>query len=191
MFVQQSSDVYRQGDILDKVYYIPVTFLKRKEGQISLPQSQTIRHEYLVLLSNCCDLQWYTDNYGNLVPRRRHILIVPLSLRLPYSRDSKEYNMLIQNGRNRPENDPIQFFYYQANPVIGVESVVDFSAMMAIRSAALGDIGTKKLLELDVEHRHLLRTRLHQYFSRIPDEEWDEVNRLFPSDLREASGMTQ
>ena len=183
MFIQQPSDVFRQGDILDKIYYMPVTFLQHKNGQIPLPQSQIIRHEYLVLLSNCCDLQWHTDDQGNLVPRRRYILIAPLSLKIPYPKYSEEYNMLIQNGRNRPENDPIQFFYYQENPLIGAESVVDFSAMMAIRSAVLRDIGTNKLLELDVERRHLLRTRLHQYFSRIPEEEWEEVQRLFPEDF--------
>ncbi len=66
--------------------------------------------------------------------------------------------MLIQNGRNRPENGPIQFFYYQLNPVIGTESVVDFSLMMAIRSAALRDIGTRKLVELYLDHRHLNST---------------------------------
>jgi hypothetical protein len=180
MFSKNPSNVFHQGDILDKVYYMPVTFLKYKAGQIPLPQSQSIRHAYLVLLSNCCDLQWYTDDQGNLVPRRRYILIAPLSLTLPYTKPSEEYNMLIENGRNQPENDPVQFFYYKKNTVIGDESVVDFSAMMSIRSAALRDIGINdKLLELDVEHRHLLRTRLHQYFSRVPEEEWEEVTKLF------------
>lgn len=183
MFVSTLSQTLRQGDILDKVFFVPPSFHQLRDGQISLQHTFSLRQAYLVIISNCCDLQWYEDKQGNLHPKRPYVLVAPLSLSIPFSKDSDEYEKLVHNGENRPDNDPIQYFYFQHNPVIGAESVVDFSTVMPIRSATLRDITSPKLLELQVKHRHLFRTRLHEYFSRIPEEEWEEIRALFPSDF--------
>lgn len=173
----------RQGDILEKAYFIAPSFYQLTDGQISLPQSYNIRHAHLVTLSQCCDLQWYEGPNGYSRPRRPYVLLAPLSLKIPFSKDTEEYQKLVENGENRPENDPIQYFYFADNPTIGGESVIDFSTMMPIKSSTLKNLEIKKLLELDVKHRHLLRTRLHEYFSRIPDEDWEEVKELFSEDF--------
>ena len=102
---------------------------------------------------------------------------------MPFEKGTVEYTDLVENGKNRPENDPIQYFYYENTTVMGAESVIDFSTIMPMRSSVLRNIASQKLLELDVEHRHLFRTRLREYFSRIPDEDWDSVKKLFPQDL--------
>ena len=121
---------------------------------------------------------------GYFQPRRPYVLVAPVSLKMPFKQGSDEYTKLIQNGENRPENDPIQYFYYQDNPVIGAESVIDFSIIMPIRSSLLQDLAARKLLELDIKHRHLFRIRLREYFSRIPNEDWDVVMQLFPEELQ-------
>lgn len=181
MFAAIPIDDLRQGDVLEKVWFTPATFHKIKDEQITVPQP-TIRRAHLVVVSHCCELTWFTNEQGQPQPRRPYVLVAPLSLKMPFSRESDEYRMLIENGVNKPENDPVQFFYYQDNTAIGSEAVIDFSAMIPIRSALLRSLGLKKLLQLDVKHRHLFRTKLHEYFSRIPEEEWDEVRRLFPEE---------
>lgn len=110
-------------------------------------------------------------------------MVAPLAIKMPFRPGSEEYAKLVQNGENRPDNDPIQYFYYHDNPVIGTESVIDFSVIMPIRSSLLQDIAVQKLLELDIKHRHLFRIRLRDYFSRIPEEDWDAVRRLFPEEF--------
>ncbi len=182
MFIETKTDNLHQGDILEQVLFTPCIFHKAKDGQFTLPQT-LIRRTYLVIISHCCELTWYENDQGKLQPRRPYILVAPLSLKLPFEVDSPEYQRLIENGISRPENDPVQFFYYQNNDVIGSESVVDFSTILPIRHKLLLDIGLKKLLQLNVKHRHLFRTKLHEYFSRIPEEEWEEVQQLFPEDF--------
>lgn len=184
MFAEEHSELLRQGDILEKVYYIAPSFYQLRDGQISLPQNLVIRQSHLVTVSQCCDLQWYETGTGHFQPRRPYVLVAPLSLKMPFKQDSEEYSKLIQNGENRPENDPIQYFYYQDNPAIGAESVIDFSTIVPIRSSLLRDLAMRKLLELDIKHRHLFRIRLREYFSRIPDEDWDVVVQLFPEELQ-------
>jgi len=179
MFVENKSDIPKQGDIVQKTYYVQANFLRLKENQITVPQSPKISYSYLVILSHSCELQWYPDDKGKLRPRRPQVLVAPLSLKMPFKQGTEEYQKLIENGENTPDNDPVQYFYFEDNPVIGSESVVDFSTMMPIKSSLLREIGTEKLLELDVKSRHLLRMRLRDYFSRIPEEEWDEIQRLF------------
>jgi len=175
MFVENHSTGFRQGDILEKVYYTPPTFHKMKDGQISLSQGYNIRYAHLVIVSQCCELEWYEDEQGIPRPRRPFVLVVPLSLKMPFQSTTPEYLKLIQNGEIDLENDPVQYFYFRDNPIIGSESVVDFSNIIPIRSGTLKDLGVRKLLELEVKHRHLFRTKLHEYFSRVPPEEWDEV----------------
>jgi hypothetical protein len=187
MFVENKSDILRQGDIVQKTYYLPANFSKLKEDQILLPQSPKMFYSYLVILSHCCELQWYTDDSGRFRPRRAQVLVAPLSLKMPFKHQTEEYRKLVGNGENTPDNDPIQYFYFEDNSIIGSESVVDFSTMMSIKSSLLREIGTEKLLELDVKNRHLLRIRLRDYFSRIPKEEWDEIQRLFPDQKTQRS----
>ena len=127
-------------------------------------------------------MQWYKNRKGYLVPKRNQVLVAPLSFKMPSAKGTEEYNKLIENGKNKLDNDPIQYFYFEHNDVIGRESVVDFSTIIPIKSKLLQDIGAGKLLELDVKHRHLLRMRLFTYFSRVPNEEWDEVKGLFPEE---------
>lgn len=182
MFVEKKSNILRQGDIVEKTHFVQANFQRLKEDQITFPQSSKIFYSYLVILSNCCELQWYEDEKGRLRPRRPQVLVAPLSLGVPFKQETEEYKKLIKNGKNRPENDPVQYFYFEDNEVIGSESVVDLSTMMPIKSSLLREIGKEKILELDVESRHLLRMRLRDYFSRIPGEEWDEIQRLFPDE---------
>jgi len=182
MFVANKSDVLRQGDILKKTHFVPASFHILKDDQIALPQNPKLIYSYLVILSHCCELQWYPNPKGKLVPRRQQVLVAPLSLTIPFKHGTDEYNKLIENGENRPDTDPVQYFYFRDNEVIGAESVIDFSTMMPIKSKLLREIGMEKLIELDVKNRHLLRIRLRDYFSRIPEEEWDEIKRLFPNE---------
>lgn len=173
----------RQGDILQKVYYTAPSFYQLRDGQISLSQNLTIRQVHLVAVSQCCDLQWYDSNTGRPRPRRPYVLVAPLSFKMPFGKDTEEYSKIVQNGERHPDNDPIQYFHYQDNPLVGGESVIDFSTIMPIRSSLLKEIAPQKILELDIKHRHLFRTRLHEYFSRIPDEDWDIVKDLFPQEI--------
>ncbi|MBI2850585.1 MAG: hypothetical protein HYX80_06025 [Chloroflexi bacterium] len=179
MYVQAHSITLRQGDILEKVWFTPATFHKVTDGQFTVPPA-TFRNAHLVVVSHCCELTWYVNEQQREVPRRPYVLVAPLSFRMPFVRTTKEYEMLTENGLNRPDNDPVQYFYYDIAPSIGQEAVVDFSSMTPIRSGLLRELGLTKLLELDVKHRHLFRTKLHEYFARIPEEEWEEVKTLFP-----------
>ncbi|MDD5702195.1 MAG: hypothetical protein PHU23_09125 [Dehalococcoidales bacterium] len=184
MFLTPANEQLRQGDILEPTWYTPTSFYKVTNDQFTVPQA-TIRRAYLVVISQCCELTWLKNNQGIDEPRRPFVLVAPLSFKMPFTKDSPEYNFLIENGINRPENDPIQFFYFNNNPVLGAESVVDFSTITAIRNGQLRQIGLKRLLELDVKNRHLFRTKLHEYFSRIPEEDWEQVKKLFPDDFKE------
>ncbi len=56
--------------------------------------------------------------------------MAPLSLRIPFAIDTEEYRLLVENGENRPENDSVQYFYFQGNSIIGCESVVDLPTMI-------------------------------------------------------------
>lgn len=183
MFVETISDVLRQGDIVQKIHFTPASFHILKGDQITLPQNPKLIYSYMVILSHCCDLQWYPNQKGKLVPRRPQILVAPISLKIPFQQGTDEYNKLIENGENRPDNDPVQFYYFENNPAIGSALVVDFSTMMPIKTSLLREVKTIKILELDVKHRHLLRIRLRDYFSRIPDEEWDEIKTIFPDEI--------
>ena len=183
MFIENPSADFRQGDILEKVYFTPPIFYKTKDDQINVNQAITIRCTHLVIVSHCCELQWYEDEQGYSRPRRPFVLVAPLSLKLPFQQDTDEYRLLIENGEKRPENDPVQYFYFKSNALIGSESVIDFSSIIPIRSGTLKELGVGKVLELEIKYRHLFRTKLHEYFSRIPPEEWDEVKNLFPQDF--------
>ena len=182
MFITQFSDHFRQGDVINKIFFTSPCFYMPKDSKLTLQSSIVLRESYFVLVSQCCDLQWYDDANGNNIPRRAFILVAPLSLKLPFDKDTTEYKKMIENGINQPDNDPIQYYYYQNNPQIGQESVVDFSTLIPIRSALLKEMKVKKLLELDKLNRHLFRTRLRDYFSRIPQEDWDVAKDVFPSD---------
>jgi hypothetical protein len=181
MFIEPEGDILRQGDILEKVWFTPTTFHKVKDEQFTVPQA-TIRRANLVIVSHCCELTWYTNEQQKQQPRRPFVLVAPLAFSMPFPKDTPEYKMLIENGENKPENDPVQFFYFQSNDKIGSEAVIDFSSITPIRSALLRNLEIKRLLELDVKHRHLFRTKLHEYFSRIPEEEWGQVQELFPDE---------
>lgn len=182
MFASDRSDNLRQGDILGEAYFISPSFHQLKASEIVLPQNTILRQAHLVVISQCCELQWYVDPNGNHRPRRPYVSVSPLSLKMPFEKGTEEYEKLVENGKNRPDNDPVQYFYFEDNPVIGAESVIDFATIMPIRSATLRDLGAKKLLQLKTEHRHLLRIRLRDYFSRIPDEDWEDVQSLFTSE---------
>ncbi len=180
MFVENKSDVFRQGDIVTKMYFTAPAFYVPKGDQVTITHGQTkLNISYLVLVSNCCELQWYEDDSGRKRPRRPQILVAPLSLKIHFEQGSEEYNKLIKNGENTIENDPVQYFYFEDNTIIGCESVIDLSTIMPMKSSVLKERGTRKLLELEVKHRHLLRKRLREYLSRIPAEEEAEVQRLF------------
>lgn len=183
MFSSGKSAVLRQGDITPKVYFTPPSFHSFRDGQLTLPQTCVLRCVHLVLMSQCCELQWFLDDKGYSRPRRPYVLVVPLSFKIPFATDSLKYRKLIENGENRPKDDPVQFFWFPKHPATGAESVVDLSTIMPVKTASLRDMFADKLLELDVKHRHLLRTRLRDYFSRIPEEEWTEVAQLFPEEL--------
>jgi hypothetical protein len=182
MFTTKFSNSLRQGDILDKVFFTAPNFYIMKDSRISIP-NLNLKECYLVLLSQCCDLQWDKDDEGHSKPRNGYVLVAPLSLKIPFKNGTIEYKYLVQNGKNRPDKDPIQYFYYENNEKIGIESVVDFSSIMPIRSSTLKELEGQKLLELDILNRHLLRTRLREYFSRIPNEDWEETKKLFPEDF--------
>ena len=182
MFVTQFSDHFRQGDVISKIFFTSPCFYVLKDNKLTLQPNTILREAYFVLVSQCCDLQWHADTNGNNIPRRAFITVAPLSLKLPFDKNTIEYNKMIENGINQPDNDPIQYYFYQNNSYIGQESVVDFSTLIPIRSALLKEMKVKKLLELDKLHRHLFRTRLREYFSRIPQEDWDVAKDVFPSD---------
>jgi hypothetical protein len=182
MYVEPQSEGFRQGDILDKVWFTPSTFHNVKDEQFTIPQA-TVRRAHLVVVSHCCELTWYLNDQQKLQPRRPFVLVAPLAFSIPFSADTKEYEMLIENGENKPDNDPVQYFYYQANPKIGAEAIIDFSSISPIRNALLRSLEIKKLLELDIKHRHLFRIKLREYFSRIPEEEWEIVKELFPDEF--------
>jgi hypothetical protein len=183
MYLGQPSADLRQGDILGEAFYASPWFDRLRDGKLVLPSGGRLHHARLVAMSNCCDLAWDKDNQGNLKPRRQYVLVAPLSKKIPFRPGTDEYRKLIENGINRPDKDPVQYFYFQDHPALGGDAMVDLSSMMTIKSATLRDICPSKLLELTVRDRHLLRTRLREYFSRIPDEEWEEVRRLFPGDF--------
>ena len=173
------SDEFRQGDIIEPLYYVSPGFYRFQNEQLSLSPNINVKHAHFALLSNCCELQWYYD--GNVRrPKRPYVFIAPLSFRLPFTAGTVEYDKLVRNGEGQPDNDPIQYFYYDPSDVLSSESVTDLSAMMPVRSSFLAD--SKKILQLDINCRHLLRIRLREYFTRIPDEEWDEVHSMFSAD---------
>ena len=147
MFIEPQTDTLRQGDVIEQVWFTPATFYKVKDEQFTLPQT-TIRHSYLVIVSHCCELTWFTDAQGISQPRRPYILIAPLSLKIPFIENSIEYRMLVENGINHPENDPVQYFYFENNNVIHSESVIDFSTIIPIRSGTLRNLELKSCLPL-------------------------------------------
>ena len=87
MFVLGKSTRLRQGDVLEKVFFTPASFHELKDGQMQLLQVSAIRQAHLVVVSQCCELEWFQDDRGSLRPRRAYVLVAPLSLKLPVSPD--------------------------------------------------------------------------------------------------------
>ena len=170
------SSIFRQGDVLPAIQFVRSEFCGIASEAFTVPQ-QRIESAPIALVSQCCELQWYQNDRGYPVPRRPQILVAPLR-GVPFREGSSEYKALQTNGASDEANDPVQYFYYPAIKGALEESVADLGAIFPIRTADLKNKVGPKLLQLNVQTRHLFRQRLIDYFARVPEEDEAELEKL-------------
>lgn len=172
----------RQGDVVQDIYYTAPVTHSFTNGTLSLPQQYPIRLAKLAVVSQCCELEWYPDDQGRRRPRRPWVLVAPFTEVLPFDADTLEYANLVKNGENETDNDPVQYFYYSPCDALPSGGVINLATIFPIRNGELDNYRDSKLIQLNVKNRHLLRQRLTDFFGRIPDDEAEEVEKLFGGD---------
>ncbi len=155
-----------QGDVipdfLHPIFSNAAYRLSKSARQPEFSATVTVKYEHIAIVSHSCDLVVHQKG-----PKRPAILFCPL-IRVPdYIRsDEQRYAILRQNWVDTQHPHFISLYYFQKQNFLAEDMVIDFSTIQPLPVTQIELLRSKKALELDDDHRSLLKTKLMYHFGR-------------------------
>jgi hypothetical protein len=194
MFVneqERDNTVLRQGDILrdvifpvlrsaDVLYYVAAT--QTETGMEFKPHTKTDRDVpmfkalfparigFAAVISMCCDLEPHNGHIQQPTFALARLTRVPSGI----VNDPERYEKLRLNTDPRKEPEFLNFFYVPPRPALDdTDWIVNFSSVFCLPEKEYPAIMSRKILQMDDDHRIRFKVRLASSFGRFTPEEAD------------------